>query len=230
MQAGQLLGLHYFIVYSSSPLIDLLQDIVLLKEVMMKKIIVSFLVLTPPVFTSSINLPKLQAEFNTVGIYNPASPSDYNEQRATEILKCLESNRHYRPLAQRLRSEQQTSLANIAASSSPSALILLQQENEQLRKHAQHLQEKLGALQTTSRAQSSAPFTRSRPDTDHTKQIISDLITNVNDLTLETTQSIQSLANELNRSAAQEGLERIRSRIQGIHELQTQLTQTHATP
>lgn len=196
----------------------------------MKKIIVSFLVLTPYAFSSSINLPKLQAEFNIVGIYNPASPSDYNEQRATEILKCLESNRHYRPLAQRLRSEQKASFADITASSSPSALISLKQENEQLRKHAQHLQEKLGTLQTTSRAQSSAPFTRSRPDAEHTKQNISDLITQANDLTLEVTQTIESLANDLNRSAAQEGLERVRSRIQEVHEVQTRLAQTHATP
>lgn len=81
--------------------------------------------------SAGINIPRLQEEFNRVGLYNPLSPGVYNEQRAAQILNQLQKNAAYRPLANNLRRQQLESLLKIPTSQAE--MLRLQQENQQMR-------------------------------------------------------------------------------------------------
>lgn len=107
---------------------------------MKKKIIIYLIIATLPTVlttTNNINIRALQDEFARVGIYNPQSPELYNEQRAAELLKQLDT-KYYRTLGQALRKEQLESLQRRPATDE---LHRLQQENQQLRNQINALED-----------------------------------------------------------------------------------------
>jgi gas vesicle protein len=79
----------------------------------------------------------LESEFNLVGIYKSENPELYDEKRANEILNKLDT-KAYRSIMQNLRKRQLESLQNRP----DPELIRLRNENQQLRDHAKHLQDR----------------------------------------------------------------------------------------
>lgn len=141
------------------------------------------------------NIPQLLSEFNRVGTFKPQAPNDFNEQRAWEIVRMMETASPTR--APRLELDLRRSLD--ARSGTTVGSSRLQKENQQLRDRISRLEADQQRQSTRAAETENCPaqLQACRERLDLFSQLASRVITSLNDFE----RIIIAAAHELENSA-----------------------------